>query len=327
MAKKRTVLSLFCGAGGKTQGAIDAGYEPIGAIDNWMPAINAYRRNVSGDAWCRNLLHCDPKTFDKPDLLMASPPCPSFSIARTGGKETFRDQWLSAKVAEFAAVLKPAAVFVENVPPYEQSKSCKFLIVNLVSLGYVVQCQVLNAADFGAAQSRRRLIILAVNPAKAKIDPIVPTHSRSGADSLTKWQGWREAISDILPELRPDRLNAVQVKAIHEGWQDLLVQRTGYRTKPTIWVGSQPCGTLLASAGTDGKGNKRAKFLDVVLAEDNDHVPKWCRTINGRALQRLQGYPDGWDLGEDIREVARLVGNGVIPIVAQKVIESISYLH
>jgi site-specific DNA-cytosine methylase len=105
-----------------------------------------------------------------------------------------------------------------------------------------------------------------------------------------------------------------------------MIQRTGYRKTPTIWSCDKPCGTLLASAGTDGKGNKRAKFLDVVLTEDNDQSPKWCRTINGKVLQRLQGYPDNWYLGDDIRKVARLIGNGVVPIVAQAACESIKYL-
>jgi DNA (cytosine-5)-methyltransferase 1 len=358
MLKQKTVLSLFCGAGGKTQGAINAGYLPIGAIDNWMPAVEAYRQNVSGEAWCKNLLHCDPKKFDKPDLLMASPPCPSFSIAKVGGKETFTDQWLSAKVAEFAAVLKPKAVLIENVPPYLKSKSCQFLINNLVSLGYVVQCQILNAADFGAPQTRRRLIILAVNPKRAALLPIAQTHcnwneKKSAALGLPRWHGWLNAIADLIHDLPNSVLTDRQKEAVSQCSVSSLVQRVGYYGKePGYWPETEPIGTIRASLGADGKGNKREKYLDAYLVSggwqchprskeqpsntltasskgrsravfDKGAVVK---SINSVALQRLQGYPDNWWLGDDCRIAVRLIGNGVVPIVAQRAVESIKYI-
>lgn len=359
MAKQKTVFSLFCGAGGKTQGAIDAGYLPIGAIDYWQPAIDAYRLNVSGDAWCQNLLQCDPrsKEYDKPDLLMASPPCPSFSIAKVGGKEAFTDQWLSLKVAEFATVWKPSAVMVENVPPYLGSKSCQMLIANLVRSGYVVQTQILNAADFGAPQTRRRLIILAVNPKKAKLNPIKQTHcnwneKKSAKTGLPRWRGWLNAIADLIPDLPDSTLTDRQMEAVSQCSVNSLVQRIGYYGKePSCWPETEPIGTIRASLGADGKGNKREKYMDAYLvsggwnccprlgnlpsntitasAKGRSRAVMECgamvKGINSVALQRLQGYPDHWWLGDDCRIAVRLIGNGVVPIVAQRAVESIAY--
>jgi DNA (cytosine-5)-methyltransferase 1 len=360
MPKQKTVFSLFCGAGGKTQGAINAGYLPIGAIDYWQPAINAYRQNVSGDAWCKNLLQCDPtsKEFDRPDLLMASPPCPSFSVAKVGGKETFIDQWLSLKVAEFVAVWKPAAVLIENVPPYLGSKSCQMLISNLVRSGYVVQSQILNAADFGAPQTRRRLIILAVDPKKAALMPIVQTHcnwneKKSAILGLPRWRGWLNAIADLIPDLPDSALTDRQQEAVNQCSVSSVVQRIGYFGKePKYWAENEPIGTIRASLGADGRGNKREKYLDAYLVSGgwqccprSRELPSNTITasskgrsravlnqgavvkgINSIALQRLQGYPDNWFLGDDCRIAVRLIGNGVVPIVAQAACESIKYI-
>jgi DNA (cytosine-5)-methyltransferase 1 len=354
MPKQKTVFSLFCGAGGKTQGAINAGYSPIGAIDYWQAAIDAYRQNVSTKATCQNLIQSDSNLFESPDLLMASPPCPSFSIAKVGGKETFRDQWLSAKVAEFAATMKPSAIFIENVPPYAGSKSCKFLIQNLESLGYLVRCQILNAADFGAPQTRRRLIILAVKPKKAKLVPIIPTHcdrriKKNQHSELPRWNGWLEAIADLIPSLPNSTLTDRQAEAVSQCAGSSIVQRIGYYGKiPSYWAEDEPIGTIRAALGTDGRGNRREKYLDACLVSGgwdcyplsgdlpsntitagngaNRAIPEngtIIKRINSTALQRLQGYPDHWILGDN---AVRLIGNGVIPIVAQRALESIKYL-
>jgi DNA (cytosine-5)-methyltransferase 1 len=352
MSKKHTVLSLFCGAGGKTQGAIDAGYLPIGAIDNWQPAIEAYRQNISGQADCLNLLDCKPHRWSRPSLLMASPPCPNFSKAKVGAKETLLDLALAGKVAEFAGVLKPKAIIIENVPDYLRSKACRFLLATLRMQGYLVHCDILVAADLGAPQTRRRLIIRAFDPKRARLEPIKLTHNRTGKDGLKPWVGWYESIADLIPTLPESKLTDRQLASVAATSGNCqLIQRVGYYGKvPKSWDSSEPVGTIRAALGTDGKGNKRSHYMDCWIASGGwNTTPRLeenpCKTtiasskgrtralisgegrsITPRALQRLQGLPDSWELPEDPRLSVRMIGNSVVPIVAESAVRSIGYL-
>jgi DNA (cytosine-5)-methyltransferase 1 len=349
--RQPTVLSLFCGAGGKTQGAVDAGYEPIWAIDNWQPAIDAYKQNVSASAHCRSILNCKPRDYARPDLLMASPPCPNFSVANIGAKESLVDLGLADKVLEFAKVLKPKAIFVENVGGYARSRSCRFLLSGLRAFGYSIDCQLINAADLGAPQTRRRLIIRAVKPKKASLLPIAYTHHRTGKGGLLPWVGWLSVIEDMIPKLPESKLTDRQMAAVLAAGGDQLVQRIGYYGKvPKTWDSSKPVGTIRAALGTDGKGNKRVHFMDCWLASGGwNVVPRSGnlpsntltasskgrtralikgagRSITPKALQRLQGLPDDWELPDDPRLSVRMIGNSVVPIVAEAAARSITYL-
>jgi DNA (cytosine-5)-methyltransferase 1 len=333
MPKQKTVLSLFCGGGGKTQGAIDAGYLPIGAIDYWEPATKAYWQNIStSNVFTKNILDLHPRTFGKPDLIMASPPCPSYSQAKIGAKESHLDILLSLKVAEHVGYLEPAAVVIENVPAYGRSKACWMLCANLALTGYTVEMSVVNAADLGCPQTRKRLIIRAVRPEKAALKPIVFTHNKNGGNGLLLWNGWYAAIKDLIPEL-PDSIltDRQQAAVLAAGGHQQLIQRIGYYgDKPKSWDGIEPTGTIRASLGEDGKGNKRAHYMDCWAgrkrSDSKNKVGIDAKSITPKALQRLQGLPDSWVLPDDPRLAVRIIGNSVVPIVAQAACESIQYL-
>lgn len=185
----KTYASLFTGGGLADMGAIAAGYTPIWGVE-YIPEIADVARSNGLEVLTANILDLDPRSFDRPDLFHASPPCPNFSVAKQGGEETALDIALAEKVAEFTTVLNPPAVTIENVQAYIKSKSYKIIMRALENTGYMYDAQILNAADFGVPQSRRRLFVRAV---LGGMVPYLP--------APVKHVGWYAAIADIIHTL------------------------------------------------------------------------------------------------------------------------------
>jgi DNA (cytosine-5)-methyltransferase 1 len=316
----KTVLSLFAGGGGKTHGAIEAGYSPIRAVDNNPDACAHYRRNI-GEIECGNLMQIEPSEFDRPDLLMASPPCPNFSPAKVGAREGVMDLALSNRVSYYIRKLKPKAILIENVRQYANSQSFRELMADIEDAGYTYQIGVFNAADFGVPQGRIRLFVRAVRGRKSKILPVKQTHQKDAKGDLPKWRGWYQAIEDLIPEMPKSNLTERQQAAVSGKSQHQIIQRTGYYgTTPKTWADDLPIGTIRASLGTDHKGSKRSLFMDCWLKQLGQTDES--RSINTAALVRLQGWPDGLDWSGDVRSDVRILGNSVCPSVATALIRS-----
>ncbi len=230
---------LFCGGGGSSTGLTQAAAElgrPVEllAINCDPDAIATHALNHPGVRHlCQRIETVVPQEAvpgGKLDLLLASPECTHFSTAR-GGKP-MSDQKRSSpwRVLEWLNALDVAAVIIENVPeftswgplhpeghanenrPIEKSKGAYFrnFIRNLRTLGYRVDWRVLNAADYGAATTRKRLFVLCRKGRKAPAWP-EPTHARPMAENRTSqpslgittprlpWRPAREIIDWTVP--------------------------------------------------------------------------------------------------------------------------------
>jgi DNA (cytosine-5)-methyltransferase 1 len=161
-------IDLFCGGGGGSWGAADAGVELVGAIDAWDIATATYKDNFPTAA--RNVVttrlddNSGPGIFGnigKVDLILASPECTNHSIAR-GARERCEDSRRSGWfVMNFAEELRPRWLVIENVLGMRRWDGFADLISELKRLGYQLRMQSLDAAAFGVPQNRRRLFIMA----------------------------------------------------------------------------------------------------------------------------------------------------------------------
>ncbi|NLA24252.1 MAG: DNA cytosine methyltransferase, partial [Bacteroidales bacterium] len=122
MSNKPTIIDLFCGCGGLSQGFIDAGFEVILGIDNWQDALTTFEnthrgaKGVKADLFEETPQSISNKTgIKKIDVIVGGPPCQGFSIA---GKRVIDDERnkLYKSFVSFVEYYKPKVFVMENVP-------------------------------------------------------------------------------------------------------------------------------------------------------------------------------------------------------------------
>lgn len=167
---QRTAVDLFSGAGGTTQGLLQAGYDVVAAVEFDSSAADTFRANhgrtsllarpiqrVQAPALARRLAAKNVRV----DLLTACPPCQSFSTLGTGDATDKRNALVSS-VQRFVTHLRPRAVMLENVPGLRQEPRLERLVASLEAQ-YSVGQYLVQASDFGVPQNRRRVIVIAVD--------------------------------------------------------------------------------------------------------------------------------------------------------------------
>jgi DNA (cytosine-5)-methyltransferase 1 len=170
---KPIAIDLFSGSGGLTLGLKRAGFRVAGAIEVNPLAVETYRENHKRiPIWTKDIrrisashmmkrLKLRPKQLD---LLAGCPPCEGFSALRTlNGSRSIRDHRndLIFEFLRFVRTFQPRAIMLENVPNLSKDKRFFRFCRALRTLGYQLDHRVLNAADYGVPQRRRRLLLLA----------------------------------------------------------------------------------------------------------------------------------------------------------------------
>ena len=253
---KLNIVDMFCGGGGESTGLIEAAHDynfdvNMSAINHWERAIETHSKNYPfAEHRCEYVQHIQPQTLKaskNTDLMWASPGCQHFSTAR-GGKPRSEDMRSPAwEVLRFAEELRPKRIIIENVPEFRTwgpldpegkiIKECKgktfdAFISGLRSLNYIVDWQVLCAADYGAPTSRRRLFIQAVRKdcGKQILWP-EPTNVKGGDLILPNWHSAAEIIDWSIPSQiisqRKKPLAAATMRCIEYGikefWGDAAI--------------------------------------------------------------------------------------------------------
>ena len=176
-----------------------ADFEVVAAIEIEKHAYATYRANhpevyalkqdvrtVSGRdllAWSRR---------ERIDLLAGCPPCQGFtSLTSKYGREDERNALVS-QMARLARQLRPGAIMMENVPRLKDTPLYDGLRRDLKALGYRLTDGILEAADYGVPQRRRRLVLLGGRGFRVELPR--PTHSERGEGGLRPWRTVRDAI-------------------------------------------------------------------------------------------------------------------------------------
>lgn len=181
MAKHQIkVVELFAGVGGfriGLEGASDA-YDTIWN-NQWEPSTQhqdaslVYRARFGSKGHCNKDINTVPTT-DIPDhdLLVGGFPCQDYSVAaslsRSGGIEGKKGVlwWQIYRILNEKGDKRPRYIFFENVdrllnsPATQRGRDFAIILASLSDLGYVVEWRVINAADYGMPQRRRRTYIV-----------------------------------------------------------------------------------------------------------------------------------------------------------------------
>ena len=167
---KATAIDLFSGAGGTTEGLIKAGYSVLAAVENNPIAVETYRSNHAAvkvvESDIRQVvpselaasLNLQPGQLT---LLEACPPCQGFSSLGKSDKGDPRNE-LILDVWRFISALKPRGFLIENVPGLARTEKLTEIVRQSRAIGYGVRGYLVDAADYGVPQRRRRLIVVGV---------------------------------------------------------------------------------------------------------------------------------------------------------------------
>ena len=157
MSADVTGATLFSGFDGVGCGMKAAGISHRWGIE-WRDDVANVARANGFHSITADILTVDPHDMERVDFLHASPPCTNASVANAKAGETELDKALGCKTAEFVEVLRPTVFTLENVWQYRNFHAYKFILTTLERLGYWIDVQHVNSADFGVPQTRRRMI-------------------------------------------------------------------------------------------------------------------------------------------------------------------------
>lgn len=197
-------IDLFSGGGGLTLGLKQAGFVVSAAVEYDKHASATYAANhpetilytkdireVSG----KELLATSPT--GKIDLIAACPPCQSFSsLTSKYKKKDDRDELIN-EFARIVREVRPGTLMMENVPGLAKKGAHLFdpVIAEFENMGYHISYKVVDVADYGIPQRRRRLVVLGSLSSEIAVPP--PTHCEDSDKGLPKWITVRDAIAEL----------------------------------------------------------------------------------------------------------------------------------
>lgn len=340
------LLDLFSGCGGMTLGFVDprfcGGFASVFAIDHDRAAVDSYSLNFGGHAVCGDIEDwaSGRQAVPQADVVIGGPPCQGFSLLnKTRQGDARRALWQPyMDLVEQSG----AAVFViENVQGLLNSPEHLEIVSRARQLGFQTAAALLNAADYGAPQTRIRTFMFGWRERLAASIPFPPppTHSRLNGSGrlagfgLLPWRTTREAIGDLpAPEgtsfrdlppplnlhfgRTPTEKSLLRYRAVPPGGNRFDLQKNAPELTPACWIRKTSGGTDLfgrlwwdrpsVTIRTEFFKPEKGRYLH----------PEQDRPITHREAARLMGFPDDFRFAGSKIETARQIGNAVPPPLA-----------
>ena len=334
------LIDLFCGAGGMTLGFVDprfcGGFECVLAVDNDNSSIATHYANFGGDAICGNIeqwLAKEPR-MPKADVVIGGPPCQGFSLLN---KKRDGDERRALWEPYLEVVQRCGAkLFVmENVSELYRSEEFARMERRARYMGFKVNAAILNAADYGAPQLRKRAVVVGWrdNVISAPIFPPAPSHAAPYFGllllTLRPWRTVRDAIGDLgkpvgtdigtEPPLNlhfgrnPTQMSLARYRAVPPGGNRFDLQKNARHLTPSCWIKKTSGGTDLfgrlwwdrpsVTIRTEFFKPEKGRYLH----------PEEDRPITHREAARLMGFPDDFIFKGNKTDIAKQIGNAVPP--------------
>lgn len=341
----KSVVSLFSGAGGLDLGFAKAGFRTVFATDIWDKACETLIRNKTADkVFCGDIRKIDFSAVKRDaggcvDCVIGGPPCPPYSQTRhylVGKADGFEDVNAGFAVPEyFRAIqeLHPKVFFFENVDGFcfkTHQTEFEYLKSQSEQLGYDISFKVINCANYGVPQTRKRFICVGSRKGLGRFVFPAETHAETPTSKQKPWVTCRDVImdfDDITPEEAKQRPGSKDYELLCEippGDNYLFfTEKRGYpepkfKWKSRYWTfllkltPDRPSWTIQASmVNNQGPFHWRNRFLRI------------------EELKRLQTFPDKYQLVGDVKDQWRQLGNAVPVVAAAAIAKKIrkDYFH
>lgn len=323
-----TLISLFSGCGGLDLGFHKAGWQTVLALDNWCPACNTLKANKAAD----KVICGDIRDFDfNPykgyvDAIIGGPPCPPYSQTRhylVDKKGGFEDEKAGFAVPEFFRAIEevqPKVFLFENVDGFTfktYQEPMEFVQQKSAELGYNITYRVINCANYGVPQTRKRFICVGVKKEIGSFEFPLETHSEKDSD-LLPWVTCKEVISDLdtITEVeklqRPGSKDYELLLQIPPGENYLFFTEKRGHPKPIFKWKSRYWTFLLKLTPNRPSWTIQASF------SNNQGPFHWRnRFLRIEEIKRLQTIDDDYVITGEFKDQWRQVGNAVPSLVAQ----------
>ena len=334
---KPIAMSFFVGCGGLCYGITSAGFNIVAANELVEDYKKVYQQNFPNTHFLSNdikdisadEIDAILEQYPEIDLFAGGPPCQGFSLA---GKRDVKDKrnTLFSYYLKIANQVKPKVILMENVKLLTSMKNpygglVKDDIIRTFSeIGYTCKFFIVNAADYGVAQNRERIIFIGIRKdlhLEPKIaDPICA--SEIGLFQKHPYFTFGDAVSDLeyiesgerskddschKATNHPEHVirwlyNVPQGKSAHENEDPTMRPPSGFNTtyKRQIW--DEPGATVQTTFG--------------MISGCNNVHPIATRALTIREAARLQSFPDSFKFVGKDGVIKTVIGNAVPPILA-----------
>lgn len=344
-----TCVDLFCGAGIGAAGISKHARIEL-AVDSDENCAWSYRYNINATrVYQRDILSPDvvlevKRLASGCDVVFASPECQgnsNASSATLAERSSDERNWAYPKTAKtYAMALRPRVIVLENVPAIMNKPWFAAAIEGLKEVGYQVQDWLLDAADFGTPQHRKRVFLVAVRRGIRFPDQPRATHGpetkqsyKTLEDTIGKWSTTRagrlgqrdypEEWSYLFRPIPPgqnwrwlesnDRKRFVRLlQIITPSWKtdkNKLKEDVAYRLDPR-----SPCRYSILAAGPRMRGNLYCH-------------PYQARPLWPNEFLAIQGVHNtgtcGFALAGSVTSKYRQAGNGIPPQLTENILLSI----
>jgi len=331
----KTFGTMFSGGG-----LADVGLSQAGLAHAWGIELDPKRAAVAHmngfDVLAGDVLATDPRSLARVDWLHASPPCTSFSQANTGaakrkgGRATELDLALALSVADYARALEPEWVSVENVMGWRETEPERALREAMTQAGYKCAVWLLDAADFGTPQSRRRVFSVFGRSRQPRRPP--DTHSPTPDFFQPRWVGWG-SVCEGWEEIEPRPLVERMARALNHAVAGVVLSDTRYKGAVLVQGGAPQPHTVHApeSELADTSGVVRLPIYrhpgepcSTLTTRSAMQIlaPDGARTLPPRHIARICGLPDSWIIPARLTMTCEVCGLGVCPPVMRAIVEA-----
>jgi DNA (cytosine-5)-methyltransferase 1 len=299
------VVSLFAGCGGLDLGLIKSGHKIVLATDIDKDCKKTYDDNFDHPLYLKDVKTLKGEELPEYDLLCGGFPCQGFSVANTYRHVNDSRNELYLEIVRLLNETKPKYFLAENVAgilSIGKGEVVKQIIKEFSECGngYRVEKFLLNSADYGVPQGRKRVIFLGVSNDidKEKTDvlfnnfPPKKTHSEKGDKNLKPYKTLRDTIYN-LPE--PETEEGEKIPN-HYG--------TKHRVKINGYIGNRKLDWDRISPTIVGRGGGTGGAVIAVH-------PNCERRFTVRETARIQSFPDDFIFHGSTGSQFRQIGNAI----------------
>ena len=305
------VVELFAGVGGFRAGLEKSSEQYVTIWANqWEPgkkkqhAYDCYVSHFSPND------HCVNEDIEKVkgqvpahDLLVGGFPCQDYSVARTGAKGIEGKKgvlWWS--INDIIKKRKPKYILLENVdrllksPASQRGRDFGIMVRSLYDLGYALEWRVINAADYGQAQKRRRVFIFAYRKSTRLYKALAAAYRKTGDDGLCDWLVNAGFFADVFPVQKSDHPKRTTTCIDEMTFRDLASVSDNFQA-PLYNCGVMINGNVLSEEVTP----KYEKFIPLKKIRTQKAVDE---------KYFLKGSLDKWKYLKNAKQVPRKKPNG-----------------